>query len=311
MIASNIKILVTGARGFIGRAALSALSKIYGGSSLHAIRRRHDDPVPVLQGVTWHTADLLEADAARTLIETIKPTHILHAAWEARPPQFWTSLENRKWVQASVVLADHFTRCGGRRFMSLGSVAEYESQSGRMIEALTPENPSTLYGQCKLEFHRHLLKLQNEHGLSTAIGRIFYVYGPFEYETKLVASACQAIASNKVTQFGPLDLWRDYLHVHDLARAITILFGSTREGVVNLASGEPVRQSHLIETLASLSGRGDLFKMGKRLPFSNDPPILFADTNIIRSLGWHPEIALEDGLAATLHWWRGQYRHAA
>jgi nucleoside-diphosphate-sugar epimerase len=39
--------------------------------------------------------------------------------------------------------------------------------------------------------------------------------------------------------------------------------------------------------------------------------VLFADTARIRSTGWYPRIALEDGLAGTLAWWRAQARSAA
>ena len=311
MSASEIKILVTGARGFIGRALLPLLAKTYGGSAIHAIMRRHDDPVPFVTGVTWHSVDLLEMGAARKIIDTVRPTHVLHAAWEARPPHFWTSEENLRWVKASVDLADHFAQSGGKRFLSLGSVAEYDMQHGRMIEDQTPELPSTLYGQSKLFFHRHLLNLKQSQGLSAAIGRIFYVYGPFEHQSKLVASACQAIALNKKAQFGPLDFWRDYLHVNDLARAITTLLDSSQDGVVNLGSGQPVRQSTLVETVARVSGRGDLFEICARPANNDEPPVLFAETKLIRSLGWRPEIALEDGLAATLQWRRAQHRQAA
>lgn len=311
MSASEVKILLTGARGFIGRAILPLLANTYGGASLHAIRRHRDDPVPPVTGVTWHSLDLLETGAARKFIDTVRPTHILHTAWEARPPHFWTSEENLHWVKASIELTDHFFQFGGKRFLSLGSVAEYDIHHGRMIEHPTPEKPTALYGQSKLEFHRHLLMLNKERGSSAAIGRVFYVYGPFEHPSKLVASACHAIAMNRVAEFGPLDLWRDYLHIDDLARAIITLFGSSLQGVVNLGSGEPVRQSTLIETLAKISGRGDLFKIGVRPANPLEPPILFADTKIIRSLGWKPEIALEDGLTATLQWWRAQHRRAA
>ena len=116
---------------------------------------------------------------------------------------------------------------------------------------------------------------------------------------------------NKAVDFGPLDLWRDYLHIDDLAKAITMLFESPLQGIVNLGSGEPIRQSTLIETLAALSSRHDLFNIGARPANVQEPPILFADTKIIRSLGWRPEIAREDGLVATLRWWRGQHRQAA
>ena len=311
MSAAEPRHLITGARGFIGRAALSALAKQYGGASIHAVRKTNSGSVPVIPGVTWHTLDLLELGAAETLIEKIQPTHCLHAAWEARPPHFWTSPENEKWFAASVALAESFAKTGGKRFISLGSVAEYENTSGRMMENITPEEPPTLYGQCKLAFHRHLKTISKDTGVSISIGWIFYVYGPFEYETKLVASACRAIALNEPVAFGPLDLWRDYIHVNDLGRAIAILMASSLEGVVNLASGEPVRQSQLIETLAKLSHRSNLFYIGARPSLAHEPPIIFADTQKIRSIDWRPEITLEDGLQSSLKWWRAQPRHAA
>ena len=180
-----------------------------------------------------------------------------------------------------------------------------------MIENVTAEEPTTLYGQCKLAFHRHLTAISKDTGVSASIGRIFYVYGPFEYESKLVASACRAITLNASVPFGALDLWRDYIHVNDLGRAISMLMSSSLEGVVNLASSEPVRQSQLIETLANLSHRGDLFHIGARPAHTHEPPILFADTQKIKSIGWRPEITLEDGLQSSLKWWRAQLRHAA
>ncbi|MEI6573577.1 MAG: NAD(P)-dependent oxidoreductase [Alphaproteobacteria bacterium] len=311
MSVAEPRLLVTGARGFIGRAALTALAKQYGGASIHAVRKANSGPVPLIPGVTWHTQDLLESGSAERLIEVIQPTHCLHAAWEARPPHFWTSPENEKWLAASVALAEAFAMNGGKRFISLGSVAEYENTSGRIIENVTPEEPTTFYGQCKLAFHRHLMTLSKFSGISTSIGRIFYVYGPYEYETKLIASACRAIALNEPVTFGPLDLWRDYIHVNDLGRAISLLMNSSFEGVVNLATGEPVRQSMLVETLAKLSHRGDLFLIGARPAQIHEPPILFADTQKLRSIGWRPEITLEDGLQSTLKWWRAQLRHAA
>ena len=311
MSVAEPRLLVTGARGFIGRAALAALAKQYGGGSIHAVRKINSGHVPHIPGVTWHTQDLLDKGSAERIIEVIQPTHCLHAAWEARPPHFWTSPENEKWLAASIALAEAFVKIGGKRFVSLGSVAEYENSSGRTIENVTLEEPSTLYGNCKLAFHRHLTTLSMEGGVSTAIGRVFYVYGPFENETKLIASACRAIALNEPVAFGPLDLWRDYIHVNDLGRAISMLISSTLEGVVNLASGEPVRQSRLIETLANISHRGDLFHIGGRPAIAHEPPILFADTQKIRSIGWQPEITLEDGLQSTLKWWRAQLRHAA
>ena len=67
----------------------------------------------------------------------------------------------------------------------------------------------------------------------------------------------------------------------------------------------------IIRRIAELSGRSDLFHIGARVRTADEPAILFADTEKIRSTGWRPYITLEEGLAHSLHWWRSGRLHAA
>jgi nucleoside-diphosphate-sugar epimerase len=180
-----------------------------------------------------------------------------------------------------------------------------------MIETVTAETPQTLYGQSKLRFHQALTTLADRLSFSAATGRIFFVYGPYENPHKLIASACRAVIDQHQTKFGQLGLWRDYLHVRDLGAAISRLLMSGLTGPVNLGSGEPVRQSVLIDLIARLSGGGAHLEVGALETAADDIPILFADTARIRSTGWAPQIDHEDGLASTLAWWRERLQRAA
>ena len=311
MTARGHTLLITGGRGFIGRAALADIAQTKYFSRIHAVRSALPGDLPPIPGVIWHYANLLEAGRVEQLIEDVKPTHCLHGAWDTSHGSFWTTPANHAWVEASTALAHAFGRAGGQRFISLGSVAEYDWSTHRMIETITPEAPNTLYGQSKLRFHQALMRLAEQFSFSAATGRIFYVYGPYENPHKLIASACRAVIDQKKTQFGPLGLWRDYLHVSDLGRAISALMMSDLSGPVNLGSGEPVRQSRLIETIGRISGGASNLEIGMREDASGDVPILFADTARIRSTGWYPKLHHEEGLATTLAWWRERQRHVA
>ena len=74
----------------------------------------------------------------RNLIQTVKPTHMLHFAWEATPRQYWCSLNNYLWVQASIELIYNFVKYGGIRAVMAGTCAEYDWKYGYLSEDITP-----------------------------------------------------------------------------------------------------------------------------------------------------------------------------
>lgn len=303
-----MRILVTGANGFLGRHVVSALINGKTEKEIHAVRSPYGaDPRNLLGRYFWHTADLLDSSSTKLLLERVRPTHIIHLAWITTHGVYWNSAENYLWLEASIRLLDEFIRLGGQRFIQIGTCAEYDWSESTLIEGISPEQPSTLYGRCKLAFHHELLN-RNEMGLiSTANGRVFFAYGPFENPARLVPSACRAIIENKKIEFNNCSIWRDYMHVADLATSIVCLTDSTLNGSVNLASGEPIRLSAMLEELVCISQRGDLFVYKEQPENGNSPPILIADTRRIRSIGWTPSISLYEGLSNTYHWWQSNY----
>ena len=143
----------------------------------------------------WHRADLLDPAAARTLVEQVRPTHLLHLAWYAEHGLFWTSTENVRWVEASLRLLRAFGEAGGERAVTAGTCAEYDwSAGGLYVEGASPLAPATLYGTCK-----HALRLVGEawceqNGIEFAWGRVFLLFGPGEHPERLVPAVAQAVA---------------------------------------------------------------------------------------------------------------------
>jgi uncharacterized protein YbjT (DUF2867 family) len=101
------RVLLTGASGFVGSHCLAPL--LAHAYEVHAVSSRpHLTPRetrPQGEGsVAWHQADLLDAEQTAALVERVKPTHLLHLAWEVTPGAFWTSPLNWPWVDASLTL---------------------------------------------------------------------------------------------------------------------------------------------------------------------------------------------------------------
>ena len=294
------RVLLTGAGGFIGRNALTALRE--SGFEVHALSRanREDE-----HGVQWHEGDLLEPDGAEILLSEVRPTHLLHMSWYTEPGLYWNSPENFQWVRASLSLLQAFAAQGGRRVVMAGTCAEYDWHHGWCSEAVTPLSPTTIYGACKHALQGMFAAYSRHYGLSSAWGRIFFLYGPHEHPSRLVSSVIRALLQGQTADCSSGDQIRDFLHVSDVAAAFVALLDSDVQGPVNIASGEAVAIKDVVRKIGEKLGALELLKLGARETSVEEPPVLLADVQRLnREVGWRPVFGLDAGLDATIHWWR-------
>jgi len=292
-----MRVLVTGATGFIGRQVLAALSG--GPHEVHAVSRGR--PPAGLAANAWHAVDLLEPGAPARLITAAQPEAILHAAWYAAHGRFWTARENLRWVDVSLDLAGRFAESGGRRFVGVGTCAEYDWSYGYCSESTTPLRPATLYGACKDATRSVLERLCAGAGVSFAWGRIYHLHGPGEPEGRLVRAVIEALVAGQPARCSHGRQVRDFLHVADVASALVAILEAPVVGPVNVGSGEPATIRSIVEMLAELVGRRDLPVFGAVQAAAGDPPVLVPDVHRLRSeVGWAPRFTLREGLRATL-----------
>jgi nucleoside-diphosphate-sugar epimerase len=284
------RVLVTGGSGFIGRQALAPLRDR--GYEVHAPRSAD--------------ADLLAPGTAERLIGELRPTHLLHLAWDARPGRFWTSDENLDWVQASLTLVRAFADGGGERAVMAGTCAEYEwTDEVHCAEGVTPLAPATLYGAAKHATHLVTGRYAQLRDVQLAWGRVFFVFGPHEDPARLASSVASALVRGEPAETGPGTQVRDFLHSEDLGDAFAALVDSAVEGPVNLASGDarPIRQ--VVEALANAAGRPDLLRIGARPGNPSEPAAITAAVDRLRGeVGWRPAASFEQRVAETVAWWR-------
>ncbi|SFG44793.1 NAD-dependent epimerase/dehydratase family protein [Methylobacterium gossipiicola] len=294
-----MRVLVTGASGFVGRHALAALAAR--GFEVHAVARK---PLP---GIKIHAVDLLHEGARRALVAAVAPSHLLHLAWDAEPGKYWTSAKNLDWVAASLDLARSFFEVGGRRLVVSGTCAEYEWGTDRFEEGTTPCRPATLYGAAKDGTHRILDAYAKSVGLSFAWGRLFYLYGPGERPGRLVSDAARALLAGEAFPTSPGHQARDFLHVVDAAGALAALLDGAVTGAVNIGSGTAVPVRTLLDGLADRTGRPDLLCYGAKALGPSEPAVIAAAITRLRDeVGFRPRFTLETGLDDTLAWWHAQ-----
>ena len=295
------KVLVTGASGFIGRHTLPILSAK--GYEVHAIDLNL--PKDEQREVFWHKADLFDAGQVTAVMSEIKPDMLLHFAWYAVPKKYWTSPENPKWVDASFALLKRFHSEGGRRAVMAGTCAEYDWKFERCSEFTTPLQPSTLYGRCKKSLWEMADAFSKEAGLSSAWGRVFFLYGPHEHPDRLVPFVINSLMSGKPCGLSHGRQVRDFLYVEDVASAFAALLESDVRGPVNIGSGDPMSIRELVTKIGEKIGRLDLIRFGEKEAPADEPLRLEADTGrLTGEVKWSPRYSLGQGISKTIQWWK-------
>ena len=297
------RVLLTGATGFIGRHVLRVLS----GSEyeIHAVSTKTPDGIQ--SDVTWHRADLLDPGQVSKLIGDVGPTHLAHFAWYAAPGSYQSSLENFRWVQASLALLQAFALNGGQRAVLAGTCAEYDWKYGYCSELLTPLSHNTVYSTCKNSLRLMLDAFAAQVGLSVAWGRIFFLYGPYEHPDRLVSSAIRSALRGEPIRCSAPSHIRDFLYVQDVAEAFVGLLDSDVSGPVNVASGQPVRIRDIVLKIARKLGRQDDVEQNSTSMNKADSPFVVGDITRLRdAVGWRPRFDLDQGLESSISWWEKQ-----
>ena len=289
------RVLLTGATGFIGRHALIALAEA--GHQVHAVARRRGPDTP---GVIWHEVDLL---SGCEIVAEVQPEVLVHLAWYAEHGKFWSSVENVRWVEASLALLRKFADAGGRRAVMAGSCAEYEF-SRELYPESAPLRPASLYGAAKHGLHVVACAFCRQADIELAWGRVFFLYGPFEAPGRFVPSLVLSLLRGDSAPMTEGTQRRDFLHVADAGAAFAALADSRVTGAVNVASGEAVALRDIALQIARRLGAEGLLQIGALPMREGEPPALLADVRRLRDeVGWSPRIELPDGLDAVIAWW--------
>lgn len=295
--AARPKVLVTGATGYIGRAAVRHLRAL--GCTVHVLGR-HDPG----DGIPWKRVDLLaEADLLGAVAE-IDAQVCLHLAWSVPPGRFWTHPDNLDWVGASLRLFRAFVAAGGRRVVGVGSCAEYAWDAPLLREDM-PLRPDTLYGRSKAALADLLFAFAKQEGVEAAWARLFFLYGPGEPEGKLVSDAASTLLRGGRVATTSGEQSRDFLHVDDVGRALALLSCNSITGPVNIASGQAVRVREVLERVERLTDTEGRVGYGERSLAAGEPMELAGDVSRLHDeVGFRPHFSLEAGLRDTVDHWR-------
>ena len=171
---------------------------------------------------------------------------------------------------------------------------------------VNPVGPRGVYDEAKRFAEAMTMAYHRYHGLDTKIVRIFNTYGPrmrINDGRAVPNFISQALRGEDVTIFGSGSQTRSFCYVTDLVDGILRLMESNVNEPVNI--GNPHEMS--IEAIAKLIIRmtGSSSRIVYRELPEDDPKVRQPDITRARTLlGWEPKVALEEGLTATIDYFR-------
>lgn len=287
------KVVITGATGFVGARCLPLL--IAHGCEVIAVLRQGE-----IIGARSCIADLRDRSAIRSLMQAERPTHLLHTAWHPVHGNIMAEAQNWTWLRSSLDLVEEFHAAGGARAAFVGSCAEYDWRYGVCREG-TPCVPRSAYGMAKNTLRLSCEFFAHSAGLSFVWPRPFFIYGPGEHRSRLVASVIAALLEGRPAETTDGSLIRDYLHVDDVARGIVQSLFSGHTGPVDLASGKPTPLRDIIMEIVHQMGRPDLVRLGARPTDPGESVVVIGDARpAFDAIGWAPTFSLEAGIADTI-----------
>jgi nucleoside-diphosphate-sugar epimerase len=306
--------LVTGAAGHVGAATVRLLRGR--GEEVAALLRPASDPwriaedLPGLRVIRGGMEDLAAAEPA---IAAFAPEAVLHLAWSGVSRQRRDDPATaRANIDGSLATVECAARAGARVWIGLGSQAEHGE--GGLLQDDSPLRPRTLYGASKAAVGLASAALCAAFGIRHCWLRLLTSYGPRDDPAHLVPQVTTALLRGERPRTTAGEQRWDFLHVDDVAAALVAAAeAETCSGAYVLGSGGAVEVRELVRRIEAAVGVERRAMIGA-LPYPPDVAMLLqADPRRLRAdAGWEPRIALDEGIARTVDWYRANLaRYAA
>jgi nucleoside-diphosphate-sugar epimerase len=266
-----MRILLTGATGFVGRHVLARLA--HGGHEVIAVSRSGGLETGVAAGLVRHLACDLHGPQADAALDC-EPDVLIHLAWPGLP-NYQQSFHFERNLPGAWQFLRRAVERGVGHLVVAGTGAEFGMMSGELDEE-APTAPVNAYGIAKDALRRCLQHLQRSHPFVLQWVRLFHMFGPGQNPSSLLAQLDTAIERNAVefAMSGGEQL-RDYLPVEEVARRIVLLAGrSDVQGIIHCGSGRPVSIRHLAETHITQRGATIGLRLGVH-PYPDYEPMAY------------------------------------
>jgi len=311
-----LKVLVTGACGFIGSHLVNHLKE-----KDHFVKavdiRQESECYMRLRADEFHHADLRNSSSCVLLTKDVDCVY--HLAANMGGIGYITSvgaeiMRDNTLMNINVLEACRENCVGTIFYSSSACVYPTYRQQKPTVDPLKesdarPAEPNEYYGWEKLYMEKFMEACQRDFGSGIRIARFHNIYGPYGAykggKEKAPAALCRKAALAK--DGGLIEVWgdgkqtRSFLYIDDCLRGVDMLIQSDHDKPLNIGSDRLVTIDELAQMIIKISGKN--LKIKHDLSKPQGVRGRNADLTLIKKvLGWEPKVSLEEGLEKTYKW---------
>ena len=307
-----IKILVTGAAGFIGSHLCERLLKIeeievvgidgFINPALNLTKQRNLKLLLTNPRFQFHQVDLRKADLAR-LLDGVQVVYHLAAMPGVRTSwgtDFKSYVDHN--IVATQILLEAVCECPLKKFIYISTSSVYGEKIGKVAEDSIP-TPLSPYGVSKLTGEYLCKVYQASYGIPIVILRYFTLFGPRQRSDMAFHRFINGILHREpIKIYGDGKQTRDFTFIDDIIRANLSSIESGKAGeTYNLGGGTQRKIVDILPVIEEISQTKAKIRYVERE--KGDVRHTFADIQKAKEdLNYSPQVALEDGLKLEWEW---------
>jgi len=296
------KVLVTGAKGFIG----SCISKYFKDEGYDVAG--WDIAADDIGGIQIDEVNMLKFELVKLKLDEVNPNIIIHCAGSADVGKSvkYPNIDFENNVIATHNLFFAMQECGmsATKIIFLSSAAVYGNPSELPIREDAAMNPLSPYALHKEMGERICKYFVSNYGFDIKILRIFSAYG-VGLKKQIFWDMEQKIKNTKkLEMFGTGNESRDFINIEDLIRAVYIIAVTApkTEMLFNVANGEEVYIKDIVTYFANSYGVDSTRISFNGMAREGDPLNWRADISKLEMLGYKPKVNIEEGIARYVKW---------
>ena len=307
-----MRVLVTGATGFVGGRLLERLSEMKG-YDLYSLQRYVTGRYVLAadRGVKVVFCDLRDQFAVRCAVREVQPEVVIHLA-SISPVSYSYDHPNEVMdtnLSGTINLAESCLReVPHLKHFLFASTSETFGNGPLPKREDTPQAPNSPYSVSKHAAEKYVLYMWDAYKFPVTVLRPFNTYGRRDNTHFLVERMLVQMLQGGDVRLGDPTPERDLLFIDDHVDAYLACLGKPEASIgqaFNFCTGEKMTVLSLAEKLRDMTGfRGQIvWNTIPRRPL--DIQVLYGDAAKAKSvLGWDARVSLEDGLRRTMDFWR-------
>lgn len=309
-----MKVLITGARGFVARHLTRKLA-----------RDGYDVYLTTHSGIksnkvnTVFPMDVKDVMSVHYVLSAVRPDAIIHLAAQSNIYDAWQKPTETMEINSIGTLhliqsiLEEDLRC---KLIIVGSGEEYgaAAKTQRLLTEESPCYPQNPYAVSKFAASQLSVQLSQKNDLNVVYLRPFNHFGPGQRKGFVISDFCSQVALieqgliKPIIKVGDLSTYRDFLPIDDIVAAYErAVSENIPAGIYNISSGNPISINYLLHKILAFSAMTiHIARDEKRFRPAEVKSFAGDGSKFQKAAGWLPRYDIDGCLLTTLNWWRSK-----